>query len=139
MAGIDAFGTELRRGDGATPTEVFTAIGHVTNIGGPSLSKEAYDVTTHGSPDQYREFIPGLKDGGEVSLDLNYDPAVHDPVPLGFDDTTLSNYELEFPDGSLFEFTAFLMDFEPEAPHDDKLSLSLTFKVSGKPTFTAGS
>ena len=136
MSGIDGFGTELRRGNGGSPTEIFTAIAHSTNISGPGLSRDTYDVTTHQSPERWREFIGGLKDGGEVSVDVNYDPADHDTLVDDLDDTNARNYELAFPDPdeTVWEFKAILTGVEPSAPHDDKLTASLTFKLTGKPT-----
>jgi predicted secreted protein len=135
MAGKDGFGTELRRGDGGGP-EVFTAIAESTNISGPGISREAYDVTTHQSPDAWREFIGGLKDGGEVTVDINYDPDVHDTLVADFEDPDPRNYQLAWPTTpeTVWSFPAILTGFEPEGPHDDKLTGSLTFKVAGKPT-----
>lgn len=140
MAGLDAFGTQLQRGDGATPSENFTPIANVTDITPPALERETLDVTAHDSPDAWRQFIGGLKDGGEVSVDVNYDPREHDGIIDDFADAAPRNYKIVWP-GTLGEwaFTALLTGFEPEAPHDDKLAASLTFKVSGKPTITTGS
>lgn len=135
MSGLDGFGTELRRGDGATPTEVFTAIGSVTNVGGPGLARDTYDVTAHDSPNRWREFIGGLKDGGEVSLDINYDPVDHDTLVADLDDSAARNYELAFPTTpeTLWGLSLILTGFEPNAPHDDKLAATITFKVTGQP------
>lgn len=137
MAGIDGFGTQFKRGDGAGP-EVFTALANITNISGPGLSRETIDVTTHGSPDQWMEFIGGLKDGGEVSLDVNYDPANHDSLIGDFDDDAPRNYQVVFPDddSTTWSIKAVMTGFEPEAPYDDKMTATLTFKVSGKPTIS---
>ncbi len=138
MAGLDAFGTQLQRGNGAGP-EVFTAIANVTDITPPALERETIDVTTHGSPDQWREHIGGLKDGGEVSIDINYDPRVHDTLVADLDDPNPRSYKVVWP-GTLgdWAFKAILKGFEPEAPHDDKLAASCTFKVSGKPVLNPG-
>ncbi|MFZ3494625.1 phage tail tube protein [Streptomyces sp. 5.8] len=140
MAGLDAFGTQLQRGDGATPTENFTPIANVTDITPPALERETIDVTAHDSTDAWREHIGGLKDGGEVSIDVNYDPREHDGLFADFADSLPRNYKVVWP-GTLGEwsFAALLTAIEPEAPHDDKLAASLTFKVSGKPTITTGS
>ena len=137
MAGIDGFGTQFKRGDGGGP-EVFTAIADATGISGPGLSRETLDVTSHQSPEQWMEFVGGLKDGGEVSVDVNYDPANHDALIADFDDDEPRNYQLVFPDPdeTTWAFSAILTGFEPDAPYDDKLSASLTFKVSGKPTIS---
>lgn len=135
MAGIDAFGTQLLRGDGGTP-EIFTAIANVTSISGPGLSRETIDVTAHDSPDGWMEFLGGLKDAGEVSADINYDPSKHDTLVADFDDDEPRNYQLVFPDSTTWSIQAILTGFEPEAPYDDKLAASLTFKVTGKPTLS---
>ncbi|MFB6517439.1 phage tail tube protein [Streptomyces sp. NPDC056401] len=137
MAGLDGFGTQFKRGDGAG-AEVFSALADVTNVSGPGLSRETIDVTSHGSPDAWMEFIGGLKDGGEVSIDVNYDPANHDDLIDDFDDDAPRNYQIVFPDQdtTTWAFKAVMTGFEPEAPYDDKLSATLTFKVSGKPTIS---
>ncbi|HZX38445.1 MAG TPA: phage tail tube protein [Streptomyces sp.] len=140
MAGLDAFGTQLQRGDGATPTETFSPIANVTDITPPALERETLDVTAHDSPEAWREFTGGLKDGGEVELELNYDPREHDGLVSDLSDATPRNYKVVWP-GTLgnWAFKAVMTNFEPEAPHDDKLAASATFKVSGKPTITTGS
>lgn len=135
MSGENAFGTQLKRGDGEA-SETFTAIADVTNIGGPGLSRETLDVTSHGSPNAYMQFLGGLKDPGEVSADINYQPSAHDFLVEDFEDNEPRNYQLVFPDTTTWTFPAILTGFEPEAPYDDKLSASLTFKVSGKPTLS---
>jgi predicted secreted protein len=142
MAGLDAFGIALKRSDMATPgPAAFTAIANVTSVKGPEIERETYDVTAHDSEDGWREYIGGLKDGGEVSLEINYDPRVHDTLVADFDDTVARDYQMVFPDpagGGMWAFKAFLTGFSQEAPVDDKLSAELTLKMTGKPTITPG-
>ncbi|MEU1219227.1 phage tail tube protein [Streptomyces microflavus] len=137
MAGMDGFGVQLQRGDGEGP-EVFTAIADITNLSGPGLSRETLDVTSHGSPDGWMEFLGGLKDPGEVTADINYQPSLHDTLVADFDDTAPRNYKIVFPDAgaTTWAFPAIITGFEPEAPYDDKAAASLTFKVSGKPVIS---
>jgi predicted secreted protein len=138
MAGRDGFGTLFQRGNGATPTEVFTTIANVTNISGPSRSRETIDVTAHDSPEQWMEFIGGLKDGGEVSLDINYDPGqlTHD-LDDDFDDSLPRNYKIVILPGTEDEHTwsisGVMTALEDEFPYDDKMARTMTIKVSGKP------
>lgn len=138
--GMDAFGTELRRGNGATPVETFTVIADVTNISGPSMERETLDMTSHGSPDQWREFIGGIKDGGEVSIDMNYDPGedTHTTLQNDFDDDGPRHFQIVFPDDAqtAWEVNLVLTGLEPEYPFDDKMACSATWKVSGKPNLT---
>ncbi|MEU9972350.1 phage tail tube protein [Streptomyces sp. NPDC051014] len=137
MAGQDGFGTLFKRGDGASP-EVFTAIGDATGISGPGLSRDTIDVSSHDSPDQWMEFLGGMKDGGEVSVDINYQPAHHDTLVDDFDDDEPRSYQLVFPDedSTTWGIKAIMTGFEPDSPYDDKLSAKLTFKVTGKPTLS---
>lgn len=139
MAGLDAYGVQLQRGDGADP-ETFTAIANLGDVEGPTTERETHDVTTHGSPDGWREFLGGLKDGGEVSADINYDPREHDAMQSDYDDTEPRNYKLVWP-GTLgnIAFSAILSGFETSGPVDGQMEASVTFKVSGKPVFTPGS
>ncbi len=136
MAGIDAFGTELRRGDGGSPSEIFTAIGNVGNFSGPGIERDTYDVTAHDSPNRYREFIGGLINGGEVSCEIHYDPDKHDALVADFENSLPITYEMESPAGEVWTFEALITGFEREAPVDGQLAGSLSWQVSGKPTIT---
>ena len=140
--GIDAFGTLMSRGDSASP-EVFTTIAEVVSISGPGLSRDAIEISNHSSPSQFKQFVAGMKDGGEITLEINYDPAgaTHGASSGGLlydlaSGTAAVNYKLTFPDTAATEWIlpGLVTGFEPGAPHDDKLSASVTIKVSGAPT-----
>lgn len=136
MAGKDAFGTALQRSDMASSPS-FTEIANVSNISGPSTSRNTYDVTSHDQTDSWMEFIGGLKDGGEISLDLNWDPdqATHADLYDDYQDTDPRDYKIVLPSNiAEWSFEAILTAFEPGYPVDGKLTASVTFKVSGKPT-----
>jgi predicted secreted protein len=134
MAGIDAFGTTLGRESDMTPG-TYISVASITALSPPGISRNSIDVTAHDSTDGWMEFIPGLKDGGEVSFDINYQPDVHDALLDDLDSAATQNWRVTFPDGTQWDFAAFLTGFEPDAPYDDKLAASLTLKVSGKPVF----
>jgi predicted secreted protein len=128
------YGTLFKIGNGATP-EVFTTVGEVTSITPPGMSRDAIDATHEESPDGWREFIGGLKDGGEVSLELNYVPGSATTILLNAEiEAAPGNKQIVFPGGEIFSFRALCTNFEPEAPLDDKMVASATYKVSGKPT-----
>jgi len=147
VAAVKAKGTLLKRGDGGG-SEIFTTVAEVTNIGGPGLTQEMIDVTSHESAD-WRDYIPGIAEGGEVTLDINYIPdnASHDAVAgllKDFEDqidgtlSTPRNYQLVFPDPSatVWEFAAWISGFEPtaNASGTEKLGASVTLKITGQPT-----
>jgi predicted secreted protein len=136
VAGEDGFGTQFQRGDGATPTEAFTVIASVTHISGPQVKREAHDVTAHDSPNKAKEYKGGLRNGGEVSLDINFRPAVHKTLLDDLADENPRNYKVVFPDGSEWDFAGVMTGFETGAPHDNKLTAKATYQVSGMPTLT---
>lgn len=131
--GINAFGTLLKRNG--------TTIAEVTAISPPGMSRDEIEYTHHQSPNAWREFGKGLKDGGEVSFDINYIPTntTHNAATglLGdFGTNTLDTWSLVFPDtlATTWSFPGFVTSFEPDAPIDDKLSASVTIRVAGQPT-----
>lgn len=134
------YGTLFKTGDGASP-ETFTTLAEVTSITPPSIARDTIDASHEQSPGAWREFIAGMKDGGEVSLDLNFvgaGPALLAlTAELDLDGSSaVKNREIVFADGSMFAFAAILTGLEPDAPLDDKMSATATFKVTGKPTLT---
>ncbi len=137
MAGFSAYGTQFQRGDGGGP-EVFTTIGEATNITGPELERDTIDVTSHDSPNRFREYVGGLVDGGEVGFEVNWDPAIHNVLKADFQDPLPRNYRivLPTPPGGTWTFPGFITGMGHEYPHDDKMSAEFTFKISGEPVFT---
>lgn len=138
------FGVTLSRGNGASP-ELFTDIAEVTDISGPGLARDAVEVTHTASPNRWREFISGLKDGGEVSLTMNHLPnnATQAAASGGLvgefattDGDTPSNYRLSFPTSPavLWTLPCIVTAFEPATPIDEAMAATATFKVSGEPT-----
>jgi len=139
MAGQDAWGTQFLRN---TTGSTYVVIAQVTDISGPSREREAIEVTAHDSPNQYREFVKGLKDGGEVELTLNYDAGspTHQDLDDDFEEDALRAYQIKiFPDTInewTWDFDALITALGDEFPHDDKMERTATFKISGKPTLT---
>lgn len=133
------YGTLFASGNGASP-EVFTTLGEVTNITPPGWSRDTVDATNEQSPGAHREFIAGLADAGEVAIDINYVPggaaaaSIEAEKALTGPSAAITR-RITFPDGSYLTFVGILSGAEPDAPIDDKMSASLTFKVSGVPTF----
>jgi predicted secreted protein len=142
MSGRDGFGTQFRRATTLSPGTTYETIANVTNIGGPERSRETIDVTAHDSPDGWMEFIGGLKDGGEISLDLNYDPAElsHD-LDDDFDDDLPRNYQIvilpDTDDEHTWSIKGVMTGLSDEFPYDDKMGRTMTVKVTGKPTLAA--
>lgn len=139
------FGTLLERrtsAEGVSP-EVWQLVAERVSIGGPSMSRDAPDVTHMDSPNGWREFIPGLKDAGELTVEGNFVP--EDASQNGetgllseFYSDVRARWRLTFPlsgsPGVVWEMSGIMTGFELDIPVDDKLAFTSTIKVSGEPT-----
>lgn len=139
---IPSQGTQLKRGDGATPSESFTAIAEISSdITGPNFALDPVDATSHDSPDGWDEFIGGKLSGGDVSCTVQFIPtnATHSyaaGVLKDMTDKTLRNWQLVFPDSgsTTWSFAALVTKFVPKAPVNGKLTADISLRISGQPT-----
>jgi predicted secreted protein len=133
------YGIQLKRGNGASP-EVFTAVAELIDLSPPNIIKDQVEATHTSSPDGFREFIPGLKDGGEFTATMNFIPsnATQGNVSGGLLYDFLNqdeprNWRIEFPGSPLVKWTflASVVGYEVAPPMDDRMTLTVTFRVSG--------
>ena len=138
MAAISAHGTILKAGADSATTEV----ANVTNISGPGLTLETIDVTNHSSASNWREFIGGLKDGGEINIDISYEPAgtTHKNTAGGLlyflTTRAIAYFSLTFPNATAWSFTALVASFTPGLGVGDALTASVTLKITGAPSLS---
>ena len=109
------------------------------SISGPSQTRDVIDVTSHDSDDDYREFVAGIASGGEVSIegnlivgDENGQMAFYADLQVGTKRTAWVVMPMAVGASLLFE--AIAKGFSPSAPHEDKIGVSATLQVTGKPT-----
>lgn len=135
MAGIDAFGTKWSFStDGGT---TFTDVADVTNIEVLNIKADTTDVSSHDSTGQWREFIGGMKDAGDLSMEVNYDPAIHGTIfsHIG-GDPIKHKITLVDTGAHVVAFDGIITGLKVGAPFDDKMNGTVTIKVSGAPTIT---
>lgn len=120
--------------DGGSTT--YAKIGEVTSIGPPGITREAIDVTHLESPDDAREFIPGLLDAEPSTVGFNYVPDAADPVyalmRLGKGD-----FRLTWPNGVKMDWSGIPTNWTPGDVNTTTMAGELTTKPSGLPVFTA--
>jgi len=108
-------------------------VAEVTRVKLPNYSRDAVDATNMDSPNTFREYVAGLMDAGEVSIDLNYIPSASDAIIAAMV-AGRGDFKITLPNSVQFLFSAIVTSFEPDAPIDDKMSATATFKITGKPT-----
>ena len=113
-----------------------TAIAKVLSISGPTESRNEVDTTNLDST-TYREFRFGLIDGGEITVECQFDSTNHAAFHAMLSDTTSSAVSLALvgEDGSTDETitcNAYLSGWDLAGMEvDGNVSATLTLKVDG--------
>lgn len=123
----------------STGPDVYETIGQQTNVTPYGIAVDSIDASHEDSEGAWREFIAGLKDAGEASLDIHYVPGgAAEALLLSLLGTTQVCRSV-FPSGARVDYSGFITGMSPEAPMDDKMVMSVTVKLSGpmEPTAAA--
>lgn len=113
----------------------YIAIGQAIDIDIPGDEISATDITHLNITDCYRQFLPGLGDGNEFTVNMNYVAATYNTL-RGLLRLT-KDWQITLADGSTFECTGFITRLGKAIPEDDRYTNTVTIKISGKPSFTA--
>jgi hypothetical protein len=130
-------GVRLQR---ETPPAVFTDLGELIEISGPDMTRAAIDASHSLSDGNYKEFIPGMKDAGEISETIALVPSAgatdpHALLVADFESETKQPYRLLFPDGATYWlFNGIVTGLGHAIPIEDRMTVAITIKVTGKPT-----
>jgi hypothetical protein len=133
-------GTKIARADLATPT-VFVDIAEIKSITGPGGASTTLDTTTLSSA--AKEFVPGLKDNGEVTLGVNFVPGDEGQQTMIDDQENLQMavYKITYSDkkptgGTTAVFNAYVTNFAPSVGVDALSTADVSLRVSGGVTWT---
>jgi predicted secreted protein len=135
---IAGVGAQFKRGDGES-NESFTAVSEVNSIAGPTMTRNFIDVTSLDSTGGYREFITGFRDAGEITLNMNFTRDGYDAMKDDFESDSSRNYQIVMPDTgeTTFEFAALVTSIPLDIPTDDKITATVTLKLSGQVTMSS--
>jgi len=122
-------------GTAASP-QVLTSIEEVYSVSGVGKQNELIDVTNFDSPAGTKEFIAGLAEGSEITVEANYIPgATHQPVVM----TAVDNGETRLcrvrytgtsPEKT-FSFSGVCLGYEIGPSPTSQNTITFTFKISG--------
>lgn len=122
-----------------TSSGVYVAIAEVTNIAGPSMSRDTIDVTNLDSSGGYREFIAGFRDGGEMVLTMNFTVNGYEQMHIDFANDSPINYQLVLPDPGNYTlaFAGLVTALPLTVPTDTQITMDVTIKITGEVTSTS--
>ncbi|WP_158963910.1 phage tail protein [Chachezhania sediminis] len=135
------FGSTTKWGtDGSTWADIPECKG----IAVPTIEVDYQDATHLQSPGGFREYVPGLKDQGSITLPCGYSSAgyaqAHGYMMAG----TLVHFQTTLPKetgqatGDVFEFTGYVAPQLESNEVGDIIAMNLVVRTTGQPTFTEG-
>lgn len=140
-----AQGTLFKVGNGASPI-VYTTIPGCTTVTPPSINYDMLDSTSHDSVGGFKEFIPGLSDGGNGTAEVWFDPtnAIHTQLRVDSYAKTKDAFDIIFPvpnagapgAGATVAFNGYVMGIVPTSNTGQLLRATITTKVTGQPVWT---
>ena len=130
---LESQGVVLRVDDDSGSPSTFLAIDNISGISGPSGSASEIDVTDLDS--SAREFLMGLPDEGEISLDMFWAPGtqVHDVLFNARKNRTKKNFRLELTDSptTIYNFFGFVTGLAQNTAVDEAITAALTIRITG--------
>lgn len=115
-------------------------VGQILSIDGPNLERTMVDTTNFGTT-TLRTFLPGFGDGGEISVEVQYD---HDDdgqedafESLIAGSSTSVTVVALLSDGDAYSFEAFIRSISHSQNMDEVNRSTIVFKVTGDVTHTS--
>lgn len=124
--GISGYGTTL---SGATNS----AVGQLRSISFPSLTVDDIDISNMDSEDAFKEFIPGMIDGGTVEFEAVYEEVATTTLFATAKARTAEVWTITFVDSAIFTFTGYINSLGGSAPYDGEVVMNGAIKITGEP------
>lgn len=118
----------------------YTTLADIVSFDGPSNSVGKVETTNLSSP--RKTYRPGLPDGGDLSFDLQFDPAdtTHTYLRSLADTPAVLTWQVSYPTlpkATLDTFEGFLTEFKPGGGGAEELiTASVTIAITGAITTT---
>lgn len=113
-------------------------VAEVIDIEGPGMTKDAVEDTHLTSTNRWRTYLSGMRDGGEVTFDVNFLPVdtTQEAVEDSFLGNTASAFSLTWTDSgaTVWSFNALVTGLSPRASIDEPLRASISLKITGAVT-----
>jgi hypothetical protein len=131
--------------EASTNGTTWTPIPECKGVAVPEVEQEYPEVTSFDSPGGYREYIRGLKDGGEIDVPCGYTSAGFALMRSHQDAGAPIHYRVTLPKasnqtttGDKFEYQGFPTPKLTPGDVGDPIEMTVTIRVTGDFTFTAG-
>lgn len=134
MGGKVAQGTLLQR-ETSLGSGSYVTVANVKSWDGPST--EASELETTDLNSLAKEFLPGLQDFGDLSLEVNFDPnnATHQQAMTDIAAGTVTGWRIQFQNPTInWRWPAFVKSCPVSGEADGIISASITLRLAGDRT-----
>lgn len=119
----------------------FTTVPETHKIGAPSVKFDLLDATSHDSTGGFKEYVPGLADGDNATIEFWFIPSNVLHIQLRTDSyaKTKKNFQIVFSGsgtGNQIAFAGYVVTLTPTADSGALLKEVATCKVTGLPVWT---
>lgn len=140
-------GAKIWLWDSSIATPALVKLGELTSVTPPGRTRDTIDTTHHESTGDYREFLSALIDAGEVTFTLNHDPgsATDLLLEMAFTAGDVRSFAIDVnkaPVANVAQMrriagSCIVTAYTPgDVVIDDKMTVTITLKVSGPLTFS---
>ena len=143
MAGrkMIGLGTHLYVKTSTASTTTYTDIGGLISLPGPDGSGDDIDTSTIDNSDNFKTFLRGQVDPGEMSLTLAYSSTDSSSKKLGtyYKSGGLCTFKVDFPSTAVTDetFTGYVKSMGRAIEKDAMITRTVGIKVTGSPGFTS--
>lgn len=125
---------------GGTPS--YTEVAEILDITGPTTSADQLDASIHG--DLWRHYLPGLRDGGDISVGIRAEAGNSAQLTL-LESVGAGPFacKVEWPlkvstntVHRCVEADVFLSRVDVGLPHDGLATMDVVFKITSEPAWT---
>jgi predicted secreted protein len=119
-----------------------TAIAEVISVTPPNPQTADVEVTHFKSANRRREYIAGLIEDGEGTIEINFVPGSASDVILraAVNDGAVRSYRIVVPDGNTgwqIDGDCIVKGYERNIPIDDRMTATITVRFTGASTEAA--
>jgi predicted secreted protein len=135
------YGSLLKRGNGSSP-QTFTTVAEVTQIGEFGSERELLEVTNLDSPNTFKEYLLGMKDGVEFPVTVNFLPnnATQNfatGLMKDHNDGTARDFQFLVNGFGTFSFTALVRSWRASVNPNAPMTANFSLKVTGSIAYSA--
>lgn len=122
----------------------WASIPELTSVAVPATEQDYVDVTSLDSTGGYREYIPGLKDAGSLSLNANYTHDGYQMLAAYQTSGDIAYFRVTLvaaPDqstGDVFTFAGYITVAVDAGDVAGKVGMTINLRISGAVTWTEG-